>query len=258
MRTDQGTTLQSLRAVKGFLDQHDADLPGLRQTGTFTRLEEVIATLGAHVCNQTASHLDAEGLTQRRRELETVLRRDHMTIIVRIAKTDLPNTPEFRALRMPRGKPTPEKLAAAASGMAQVAARFSDTFIAAGLPVDFVDRLNAAADAMLDTLASRTLSQGKRRGATSGLKEKLSEGRKVVGILDAFVQTALHAKPSLLEDWNLVMRVPKTATRTSAADRTEIPSAPPVIAESDARTEPTVTLRIEPASDAPGSSRSAA
>jgi alkanesulfonate monooxygenase SsuD/methylene tetrahydromethanopterin reductase-like flavin-dependent oxidoreductase (luciferase family) len=65
-----------------------------------------------------------------------------MAPVARIARADLPNTPEFRPLRMPRGRITPEKLAAAGSGMAQAAARYTDTFVAAGLSPDFVAQLN--------------------------------------------------------------------------------------------------------------------
>jgi hypothetical protein len=268
MRTVQGTILQSLRAVKSFLVEHADKLPGLQQTGASKRLDDAIAALDTHASNQTGSVIDSQSLTQRQRKLRVVLRRDHMAPIVRIARADLPNTPEFRPLRMPRGKITPEKLAAAASGMAQVAARYADTFTAAGLPADFVEQLNGAADNMLNALSDRTRSRGKRRGATAGLKEKLSEGRKVAAILDSFVQKTLPDNPSLLADWNLVVRVPKTATRSQTSDATLLPSADstaaitaparpalpaasqPASAESEPEPEPNVnvpvTTSIEP------------
>jgi hypothetical protein len=229
MRTVQGTTLQSLRAAKGFLVEHADKLPGLQETGASKRLDDAIAALDDHASNQSGSFIDSQLLTERQRNLRLVLRRDHMAPISRIARADLPNTPEFRPLRMPRGKITPEKLAAAATGMAQIAGRYTDTFTAAGLPANFVEQINTAADDMLSALANRTRSRGRRRGATSGLKEKLSEGRRVIGILDSFVQKALQSNPSLLADWNLVARVPKTAVRSSATDPAlpaPAPSAP--------------------------------
>lgn len=218
MRTKQGTVFQSLRAVQGFLTEHADKLAGVVQTGAKKRLEDAIAALDTHASTQTGSFIDSQSLTQRQKSLRTVLRRDHMAPVARIARADLPNTPEFRPLRMPRGRITPEKFAAAASGMAQVAARYTDTFTAAGMPADFVDRLDDAADNMLNSLADRTRTRGRRRGATEGLREKLSEGRKVVAILDAFVSTALAGDPSLLADWKIIVRVPKTTGRIVPTD----------------------------------------
>jgi hypothetical protein len=146
MRTTQGTVFQSLRAIKGFLDEHADKLTSVLASGAYKRLEDIINSLDTHAADQTGSFIEGQSLTQRQRNLRTVLRRDHMAAIARIARADLPSTPEFRPLRMPRGRITPEKLAAAASGMAQVAARYTDTFTAAGLPADFVAQLNTAAD----------------------------------------------------------------------------------------------------------------
>lgn len=215
MQSKQGSMLQSLRAVKGFLDEHADTLGDVVQTGARKRLDDAIAALDTHVSDQSGSHLQAQSLTQRQRSLRIALLRDHMAAVSRIARADLPNTPEFRPLRMPRGRPTPEKLAAAATGMAQVAVRYKTTFVAAGLPADFGEQLVAAANAMLAALTDRTRTRARRRGATTGLKEVLSEGRKVVAILDAFVRTALQAEPTLLSNWEAVSRVQKLAVHSA-------------------------------------------
>ena len=228
MQTTQGAMLQSLRAVQEFLDAHADRLAGVVQSGSRKRLDDAIDLLEGHVSDQSGSSLAAMGLTQKQRALRIALLRDHMTSISRIAKADLPLTPEFRPLRMPRGKPTPERLAAAATGMAQVAAPFSDLFIKAGLPPDFIVQLSAAADAMVSSLSARTQTRGKARGATTGLKQMLSEGRKIVHILDAFVTTTLKNDPVLLANWNVVKRVPKVAVRPAAiALPTPTPSPTP-------------------------------
>ena len=200
---------QSLRAVQSFLDEHADQLTRVVQTGARKRLADTIAALDTHASNQTGSHIESQALTQRQRAFRASLLRDHMREISRVARADLPRTPEFGPLRMPRGRPTPEKLAAAAVGMAKVAAQHADVFTAAGVEADFVTQLNAVAESMLGALADRTLTRGRRRGATIGLKERLSEGRKVVAILDAFVKKALKDDAALLANWNSVMRVSK-------------------------------------------------
>lgn len=222
MRTGQGSILQSLRAVQAFIDANGVRLGGVVTTGARKKLDEAITQLGLHAATQTGSFLEAKGSTQRQRTLRRVLMRDHMAPIARIAAAELPASPEVKPLRMPKGRPTPEQLAAAAQGMADAAAKHTEAFTAAGLPDDFVQRLTTAADAMLDALGDRMQSRGHRSGATKGLKLKLSHGRKVVGILDAFVKSALKDDPALLAEWNVVKRVQLLPGRPPAS----VPKAP--------------------------------
>lgn len=231
MRTRQGTTLQSLRAAKSFLDEHAAELAGVINTGARKRLDDAIAALDSHASEQTGNSLAAQGLTQKQRALRVVLLQDHMRAIARIATADLPNTPEFAPLRMPRGRPTPEKLAAAASGMAKVALQHLAVFTAAGLPDDFVDQLSTASESMVTALVDRTRTQSKRTGATIGLNAKLIEGRKVVGILDAFVRTALRGNLVLLGEWASGIHIRSLSTPAAPA-----PTAPVAPAATDPST----------------------
>jgi hypothetical protein len=152
-------------------------------------------------------------LTQKQYALREALLRDHMAVIVRIAKAKLTPTPEVAPIRMPRGRPTVERLSAAANGMAKAAEPFAAVFIAAGLAADFIAQLTAAADALVASMSHRTQSQGSRRGATTGLQATLIAGRKIVHVLDAMVTSALQGNPALLSNWNSVKRVRITPTR---------------------------------------------
>jgi hypothetical protein len=141
-----------------------------------------------------------------------------MKAISRIARADLPRTPQVEPLSMPRGVPTIPRLAAAADGMAKAAAPFASVFTAAGLPDDFIARLNSAVDALVASNKDRMQSRGKRSGATQGLKSRLVEGRRIVNVLDALVTTTLKDDPVLLGSWNTVKRVQKSGGgRTPAA-----------------------------------------
>jgi hypothetical protein len=145
--------------------------------------------------------------------LQRKLRRNHMTPIARIARAELPVAPEVESLRMPKGRPTAEKLAAHAEGMAKAAAPLADTFVSAGLPPDFIARLNAASGALVEAVNERTQHRGRQNGATTGLKRKLSSARKLVHVLDAFVQTALEGDETLLANWDIVKRVRRTTNK---------------------------------------------
>lgn len=217
MQTAQGSVLESLRAVQSFLDANATKLAGVVNTGARQKLDDAIAELSTHTAEQSGSNLAAQGATQKKTALRQVLLRDHMAPIARIAKADLPVTVELEPFRMPKGKPSVEKLAALAYGMAKAAEPFTGVFTSAGLPADFVAQLNGAADAMVMAVNDRTQSRGKRGGATTGLKKKLTAGRKIVHVLDAFVKSALQADPALLANWNLVKRVKKVTGRAAAA-----------------------------------------
>jgi hypothetical protein len=229
MQSDQGRILQSLRDVQTFLETYAGKLGDVVNTGARKSLDDMIAELANHVTDQTSSFIGAKSATQQQAALRQVLLRDHMAPIARIARASLPNTPAVAPLRMPKGAPGIEKLAAAAYGMAKAAAPFTATFTAAGLPADFVERLNQAADAMIAAVGDRSQKRGARRGATTGLKTTLSKGRKIVGVLDAFVHTALKDDPSLLSNWNGIKRVSITTggKQTSAADAPATPASTP-------------------------------
>ena len=217
MQTTQGNMLQSLRAVEAFIDGNAATLTGVVSTGARRRLTGAIGELAAHVSDQTGSALASQGSTKNQHLVREVLLHDHMAPLARIARADLPQTPQLAPLRMPRGRPTAPKLAAAANGMAQAAAPYASVFISAGLPTDFIAQLTGAADDLVIALDERTQSRGKRTGATKGLKDSLSDGRKVVHILDAFVTRALKNNAALLANWNSVKRVQRVGARAASA-----------------------------------------
>ena len=228
MQTAQGSVLESLRAVQKFLTDNGDRLAGVVKTGARQKLDDAIVELTTHASDQQGSNLAAQGNTKTKRTLQLVLRRDHMAPIARIARADLPPTPAVEPLKMPKGRPTVERLAALAEGMAKAAAPFADTFVSAGLPIDFIAQLNGATDAMVGAVNERNQNRGKRGGATTGLKRKLGKARRIVHVLDAFVQTALQDDPELLSTWNLVKRVRRPSNRP-ATSTTPPPATPPAI-----------------------------
>ena len=222
MQTTQGSVLESLRAVQTFLSDNGDKLADVVKTGARQKLDDAIVELTTHATDQQGSHLAAQGNTKKKRTLQIILRRDHMAPIARIARAELPPVPEVEPLKMPKGRPTAERLAALADGMAKAAAPFTDTFVSAGLPSDFIAQLNAATNAMVSEVNQRNQNRGKRGGATTGLKQKLGRARRIVHVLDAFIQTALKDDPALLSSWNIVKRVRRPSTRPAT------PPAPPV------------------------------
>jgi hypothetical protein len=234
MQTRQGAVLESLRGVEKFLDENAERLADVVDTGARRKLDEILADLETHATDQVADNLGAQGSMKTTRMLQRRLRRWHMRPIARIARSDLPATSAVEPLKMPKGKPTAERLVAYAEGMAQAAAPFADTFISAGLPSDFIARLKAATNELRTAVNARLQHRGRQVGATTGLKEKLSSARKLVHVLDVFVETALEGDEPLLAGWNMVKRVrriaskPKTPVVAATLAAPAAPSSPQV------------------------------
>lgn len=213
--------MMSLLSVENFIEEHGDKLPTVAQSGVGQRLVVAIGALRGHVTDQTGKAVEAQGLTRKAATLRTALVRDHMRPIARIARADLATVPEFQELRVPKANVSPAKVYAAALGMAQAAQVHVSTFVAAGLPVDFIAQLTTAADTMIAALENRASAQGKRRGATTGLSQMIREGRNVVHVLDALITTALQNDPVLLANWKTIAR-----TRTKRAVTSPSVAAP--------------------------------
>lgn len=227
MQTSQGRMLDSLKAVQSFLDEHATALGDVATGPARKRLDDIVAELAAHVAEQSGSDLAAQGNTKKQRALRIALYRDHIAPISRIARADLPDTPEVQPLKMPRGKPSTQKLASIARGMAKAAAPYAPVFVSGGLPADFIARLDAATNALLQVAVERSRNRGRRGGATTGLKDRLSAGRKIVRVLDALVKSAGANDPVLVADWNSVKRVQLLAGPRTASPSSGVPVSVP-------------------------------
>jgi hypothetical protein len=227
MQTRQGAVLESLRNVETFLDEHAERLADVVDTGARRKLDELLAELETHASDQVADNLGAQGALNTTQMLQRRLRRWHMRPIARIARSDLPVTSAVEPLKMPKGKPTAERLVAYAEGMAQAAAPFADTFVEAGLPSDFIARLKTATNELRTAVNARVQHRGRQVGATTGLKQKLSSARRLVHVLDVFVETALDGDEPLLACWKIVKRVRRIASQ---------PKTPVVVATSTTAT----------------------
>lgn len=217
MQKKQGSSADTLRGVRDFLDAHADRLAGVVAPEIRRELDDAIAAVASHVSSQSEGRLAGEGATRKQRALRRVLRDEHMAPIAAIAAAKLPATPEVEPLKMPPQSAGVAKLAAHAHGMAATAKQHAPVFTNAGLPASFADDLTGAADALVGARDEQTASRAARRGATSGLRASLARGRQVVRILDAVVSRALKDDPALLAGWKNVKRVVKPSARRSAA-----------------------------------------
>ena len=217
MKTVQGNMLLSLENAQAFLSENAAALGHVATTGARTMLDDSLVELSEHASVQNGQTRAGAGAIARRHALRAALLRDHMTPLAKIARLELTGTPELVSLSLPKDRPTVERLAALANGMAHAAEPYADVFIRAGMAPDFLQALRTASDDMVQALKDRAQSKGKVRTATSALRNKLSRARKVVHVLDAMVKSSLVGNQDLLAGWKLVKRIPRPGNGAAAA-----------------------------------------
>jgi hypothetical protein len=125
-----------------------------------------------------------------------------MRPIASVAAAQLRNVPEFVSLRMPPANSRARTLIDWAASMAKAADPYSQTFVGAGLPADFLTQLKAAADAVAATIVNRDSTRAVQRGATAGLNAEAARGRSAVKVLDSLVEPLIAGDISLLSQWN--------------------------------------------------------
>ena len=213
MRTKEANQLEALRNVQAFLDEQRNRLPTIATSGARRQLDEALARLAQHAEDQTSSAAWSRNCTKRYHALRRRLFRSHIVPIALIARTTRPPLSELAQFRIPRGKPTAQQLAAAAHAMAEAAAPHADTFVAAGMPEDFIGQMERASDAMMAELEARTQERARHRIATEALRAGISSARRIVKVLGAFVWSACELDVEMIAGWESVTHVRRSVRR---------------------------------------------
>ena len=186
-----------------------------------------LTELSEHVEAQDAESRVTINAISRQASLRAALLRDHMAPLASSAQLELAGKPELAAFTLPKSKPSLERLAQMANGMARAAEPYTATFVQVGLKPDFVPALHAAAAELMG--AQEDKAQGKRnvKIATSALRMKLGRARKVIRVVDRMVRSALVGNEHLLDGWKQAKRVPQTRGSAAIAATPITPAAAP-------------------------------
>jgi hypothetical protein len=198
------------RRIQTFLDANDAALGTINKSGMRAELDAVVTALGQSSTTQAAGRVNAIGETANQRTLRLALRLNNMQPIASVARAKLRTVPNFQAMTLPKPDTRVVSLIAHANGMAEAAQPYSQVFIDAGLPQDFLAKLTAAADAVKASIDTRAAARGQRSGATGTLKDLVTRARLALKALNALVVPVLSADVShsgLLAEWKSVRRV---------------------------------------------------
>jgi hypothetical protein len=208
MRHADGYRLAALRAAQQFIADHADRLQDLHLTGASRRLDAILDDLHSLVAEQAAAKSGTRAATRHLHALRRHLVEDHLAKIVRIARAELRDAAALENFRLPRRNAPVELLVVAARGIAQAAEQHAEIFITAGLPANFVDQLNEAAEALSNTRAARAQIRAHLAGTTVTIRKRLADGRRVTEVLDSFVRSATRGDDTLRVSWVAARTIP--------------------------------------------------
>jgi hypothetical protein len=210
MLKTQAIVVDTLHDMQRFLTDHATEVgPGIEVArGT---LDTTVANIETHLVEQDAGVRNALGATQKLNALKAALRFDHMRAIAEIARRQLATVPEFKALKLPPTQLATTRLLVAAQSMGVAAAPYAATFTALGLAPDFLERLQAAVDELMQGVNTRQQHKAGHAGATAGLAASITEGHSIIKLMDSLVRPRIRANPVLLTTWLSTIRFRRTA-----------------------------------------------
>ena len=233
MQAKHVTVLNTLQRVQRFMDTNTEALGAVNTAGYRRALDDTVTALKDHAVNQSASQRQGQGETAKQRALRSALRENHMRPIATIAAAELRQVPEFVAFGMPSPNLTSQRLIAAAGAMGKAALGYEGIFITGGLAPDFLQQLQAAADAVSQSLTDRGTSTTTQAAATAGLDATTERGRGIVRVLDSLILPQLAGNAALLTQWKTAKRfvgktkpVPTSTFQAAAIGMNAIQPAP--------------------------------
>ena len=232
MQKQDAKRIEALDRVEGFLDK---SRDSLTTAITSTAHENFSASRGRMIENMIAQEEHTRGIRSAggvSRRLASRLLRKHMRPISVVARKQLPEVEEFRALTLPKRRKHFLALAAAGIGMARAAKKHEATFIAAGLPADFIDQLEKASQALQQSVADKGAIKALRVTATRGLRNEGRAAMYALRLLDTLVRGELDPNNPLLDEWANVSRVAVAAVTPRSLD--DEPAPLPVPSTGDA------------------------
>jgi hypothetical protein len=208
MYAKQQRVIESYVRVRAFLEAHPVTGP-MSYAGPKEVLDEAVRRLREYAGDQVSGRqLNRAELRRQEQLIKRVMDRQ-MRPIVTIARAQIEPESDVRlpeALKMPRDGIGVTKFLQACDGMIAAAKPFEATFVANGLPVDFLAQFIAAKGELEAVLGTRGTLVGTHVGAKKGLEVQLRRGRKAVDRLDSVVRIAFEGDAVALEQWRVAKR----------------------------------------------------
>jgi hypothetical protein len=201
--------LQSFRRVQGWAVANDDILSAAPAAvaALVGKLGEVVARIEQGAAQQAAQHQ-----LSTRRGTDAKARRDDvraaMSPIAQVGRTLHGTVYGISAIsKMPGRNADNEQLTRAAAAMAENASIFRNTLIEHGLQPDCIETLQTATAALQASVDARGLARSVAVGASNGLRADVSQGIRLVSLIDAGLQPLVRKNAVKLASWRIAKRV---------------------------------------------------
>jgi hypothetical protein len=216
--------------MQQFLDAHGDVVGTVNSSDARRQLDAALVRLEATVSVQGARVREVRGEIRRQHTLEQDLRQRHMMPVTKVARGGLASVPNIAALTPSASKLRGAPLAKAAQAMAAAAEPFASTFATASLPVDFVQRLAAAADAVQASIDARGRKRADRQQASAAVESAIREGRAAGLMIEGAVDHLVSRGSPLYSEWLGIKRIQQANRRPqpgtpAAADQPPVSTA---------------------------------
>jgi hypothetical protein len=186
-------------------------------------IDSVITGLDSYAGTQAASRSAGRQGTLGRVAARAKLMRG-LDAVSRTARPMEANDPNLlQQFRVPHGRSDQAVLAAAAA-FAAAARQLKAEFILRGLPENFIEELEADAEALRVAVARNIENRRAHVTATAAIQELCERGMKALRELDPFMRNTYAADPARLAAWVSAARVERRAARARTGEQ---PPAPP-------------------------------
>ena len=212
-------------------------------------LDGVIKRLEAAAVEQVSKTHAARIGTRNVKRLVAKLRQELMRPVVRTARPLFRGETQLLSAMTLSNARDPERVAAAALGMADAIEPYSKELTDVGFPDDFADTIRTAALEVRTAIDARAADFARRLGSTQATQFMDAPGRRIVSTLDAMVAPALADDPERLREWQaLVHVVRRPADPGLVSGENPMAASPPLRPAPMA--PPTVVMQASPAGDA--------
>jgi len=202
-------SLQSFRRVQGWSVAHDDILRAAPApvSAHLAQLGEVVVRIESNATEQDAQHQlatrDATDAETRRSAV-----REAMRPIAQVGRTLRGTVFGISAIsKMPNSHADNDRLVTAAYSMAENATIFTNTLIEHGLQPDCIEALRTAAEALKSSVDARGLAKARGVGASKGIRPEVTQGYKLVSLIDAGLMPLVRKNPAMLASWRNAKRV---------------------------------------------------
>jgi len=206
MNSAQKERHESLLRVQRCLDDFDSSLGDINKSPARASLDRLVDELSGLAGYQRQAPTEVRSRAVFREDVREGLRLEHMRPIAAIARAKLGDSPLIIKMQVPKKNVDDATLIAAGDGMAKAVVRYREVFLAQHLPADFIEQLEAAVDAVRNSVVDREATRVRRRHTTSAIQSLLTEGSSLVQILDGLVMKWIRKDPALLAAWTTATR----------------------------------------------------